>query len=226
MINSYTKPHYPPRLNTRVNFFMKKKAIILDLDNTIYAVRTIGDELFAPLFDLISKDGNHAKDLDKIKSETMRRPFQWVAKKYHFSDELAAKGTDILKTLAYNGKIEPFEDYSYVRSLPVDRFLVTMGFLKMQQSKVEKMNIARDFKEIFIVDPSVSEKTKKDVFEEIVHKYGYAKSDTLIVGDDPESEIKAARELNIDAVLYDKDNLYPDADVPRITNFTKLINYL
>ena len=205
---------------------MRKKAIILDLDNTIYAVRTIGDELFAPLFDLISKDEHHANDLDKIKKETMRRPFQWVAKKYHFSEELTAKGTAILKTLAYHGKIEPFGDYRYVKSLPVDRFLVTMGFLKMQQSKVEKMNIAHDFKEIFIVDPAVSDKTKKDVFEEIIHRYGYAKTDILVVGDDPESEIKAARELSIEAVLYDKDNLYPDEDVPRITDFTELIKFL
>ena len=71
------------------------------------------------------------KDLDKIKSETTRRPFQWVAKKYRFSEELTTKGTDIL---TYNKKIEPFADYSYVRSLPVDRFLVTNGFLKMQQA--------------------------------------------------------------------------------------------
>ena len=204
---------------------MKKKALILDLDNTIYSVRTIGDELFAPLFDLIMQDGNHEQDLEKIKSETMRRPFQWVAKKYRFSDELTTKGTNILKTLAYNRKIEPFTDYSFVRSLPVDRFLVTMGFLKMQQSKVEQMNLARDFKEIYIVDPSVSDKTKKDVFEEIIHRYGYAKSVVLVVGDDPESEIKAARELKIDAVLYDKNNLYAAADA-RITDFSELIKYL
>ena len=38
------------------------------------------------------------KDLDKIKSETTRRPFQWVAKKYRFSEELTTEGTDILQT--------------------------------------------------------------------------------------------------------------------------------
>jgi putative hydrolase of the HAD superfamily len=36
---------------------MQKKAIIFDLDNTVYAVRTIGEELFASLFELITQDG-------------------------------------------------------------------------------------------------------------------------------------------------------------------------
>ena len=38
------------------------------------------------------------KDLAKIKSETTRRPFQRVAKKYRFSEELTTEGTDILQT--------------------------------------------------------------------------------------------------------------------------------
>ena len=201
---------------------MHKKAIIFDLDNTVYDVRTIGDELFAPLFELISMDRHHAEDLDKIKNEIMRRPFQVVAEKYHFSDELTRNGVEILKNLAYKGKIEPFDDFLIARNLPVDKFLVTTGFLKMQQSKIEGMKLSNVFKEIHIVDPSTTDKTKKDVFADIIHRNGYANSEVLVVGDDPASEIKAAQELKIDAVLYDKVNRYPDTSMTRIDDFTKL----
>jgi len=202
---------------------MQKKAIIFDLDNTVYAVRTIGEELFASLFELIRQDGNHAQDMDKIRKDIMRRPFQFVAKDYHFSEALTNKGVALLKDLTYNGKIEPFEDYPVIRKLPVDKFLVTTGFLKLQQSKIEGMKIAGDFKEIHIVDPLTSSTTKKDVFADIIQRHGYDKSEVLVVGDDLHSEIKAAQELGIEAILYDSLQLHTDyTSIKRIENFNEL----
>jgi putative hydrolase of the HAD superfamily len=206
---------------------MQKKAIIFDLDNTVYSVHSIGNELFASLFELIFQNENHAENRDKIKDDIMRRPFQVVAKDYHFSDELTQKGIALLKGLTYEGKIEPFPDYQFAKGLPVDKFLVTTGFLKLQQSKVDGMKIGQDFKEIIIVDPLTSDKTKKDVFADIIKKYGYNKSEVLVVGDDLQSEIKAAQQLGIDAVLYDKSHLYDDiAFHPTISDFSQLKSFL
>jgi putative hydrolase of the HAD superfamily len=206
---------------------MHKKALILDLDNTIYPVSSIGDTLFAPLFDVIKKDEQVAGKFADIRSEVMRRPFQMVAKEFHFSKELTERGIQIMKDIAYNGKIIPFEDYKFVRELPVDKFLVTAGFLKMQQSKVEAMQLQRDFKEIHIIDFTTTKKVKKDVFAEIVAQHHFDKRDVLIVGDDLYSEIKAAQELGIDAVLYDKLQLYKEEkSVIKITDFAELKNYL
>src|SRR5213080_109500 len=119
---------------------MQIKAIILDLDNTIYPVSSI-ESLFDPLLDLVDKDGHHQKDMDRIREETMRRPFHLIAKDYHFSPELTEKCMKHLKELSYQGKIEPFDDYSFIKKLPVDKFLVTTGFPKLQKSKIESMNI-------------------------------------------------------------------------------------
>ena len=206
---------------------MQKKAIIFDLDNTIYAVSTIGEELFASLFELIVEAGNHTREMDKIRSDIMRRPFQLVAKDYGFSEVLTNKGIALLKDLTYNGKIEPFEYHQAIRKLPVDKFLVTTGFLKLQQSKIEGMKIAGDFKEIHIVDPLTSATTKKDVFADIIQRHGYDKSEVLVVGDDLYSEIKAAQELGVEAILYDNLRLHID-DIPvtRIENFNALANFI
>ena len=206
---------------------MKKKAIIFDLDNTVYSVHSIGNELFASLFELIIENGNHTENIDKIKDEIMRRPFQVVAKDYHLSDELILKGIALLKELAYRGKIEPYPDYQFAKDLPLDKFLVTTGFLKLQQSKVAGMKIGQDFKEIVIVDPSTSARTKKDVFAEIMKRHGYNKSELLVVGDDLHSEIRAAQELRIDAVLYDRHNFYCNAtDVNSIQSFKELVKFI
>ncbi|MDQ4139237.1 MAG: HAD family hydrolase [Bacteroidota bacterium] len=205
---------------------MAKKAIIFDLDNTIYSVHSIGNELFAPLFNLIFENGNYAPMMERIKDEIMRRPFQLVARDYKFSEELTQKGVELLKNLAYEGRIEPFPDYQFTKDLPVEKFLVTTGFLMLQQSKVAGMNLEQDFKEIHIVDPSTSDKTKKSVFSDIMNRHCYTPSEVLVVGDDLHSEIKAAQELGIDAVLYDNFNLHPETSISKISDFKQLPAYL
>ena len=203
---------------------MRKKALILDLDNTIYPVSSIGDKLFAPLFDLIKSDEHVSDQFEQIRKEVMRRPFQLVANEFNFSKELTDKGTELLKNITYNGTIEPFDDYKLIRGLKIDKYLVTTGFKKMQQSKVEAMQLQTDFREIHIIDPSTSDKVKKDLFTDIISRHHYNKADVLIVGDDLNSEIKAAKELGVDAVLYDKLNMYKEEkSVTRITDFAELI---
>jgi putative hydrolase of the HAD superfamily len=203
---------------------MRKKALILDLDNTIYPVSSIGDKLFAPLFDLIKSDEHVSDQFEQIRKEVMRRPFQLVANEFNFSKELTDKGTELLKNITYNGTIEPFDDYKLIRDLKIDKYLVTTGFKKMQQSKVEAMQLETDFREIHIIDPSTTDKVKKDLFTDIISRHHYNKADVLIVGDDLNSEIKAAKELGVDAVLYDKLNMYKEEkSVTRITDFAELI---
>lgn len=201
---------------------MRKKAIIFDLDNTIYPVRSIGDELFASLFKLIEETGKHDEDMEEIKKDVMRKPFQVVADKYNFGPELTQKGIDLLRKLTYNGSIKPFDDYREVKQLSADKFLVTTGFFNLQQSKIKGMGIEQDFKKVYIVDPDTSDKTKKDIFAEILKENGYDVAEVLVIGDDIDSEIKAAQDLGIDTVLYDKLNQNPGTSLRRITDFKEL----
>ena len=76
---------------------MKKKAIIFDLDNTIFSVYSIGHALFAPLFELLERDGTQVQHIDKIRDEVMRRPFQHIANDYQFSVELTKKSIELLQ---------------------------------------------------------------------------------------------------------------------------------
>ena len=204
---------------------MAKKALILDLDNTIYAVSSIGAQLFDSLFRLIEQSGAYSGNLEQIKNDIMHKPFQLVAAQQGFSSALAEKGTALLQELTWEGPIVPFEDYAYVKELPLYKFLVTTGFTLLQQSKIRGMGIEADFREIHIVDPAQTKDTKKDVFYSIVERHGYRPGDMLVVGDDPHSEIKAAQELGLDAVLYDKSGFY-NGPLPRISDFSQLKDYL
>jgi putative hydrolase of the HAD superfamily len=206
---------------------MNRKAIILDLDNTIYPVSSIGNELFQPLFKLISENGEHTGDIERIKQEIMRKPFQKVAAEYSFSDQLTGKGVALLQELTYDKEMFAFKDYREVKRLSCKKFLATTGFTKMQQSKVKQLGIEQDFEEIHIVDPQLSDRTKKDVFKDIIDRHQFDRHEVLVIGDDPNSEIQAAKELGVDAVLYDKMNFNPNiSNLYRITDFKQLYDFL
>ena len=200
-----------------------KKALILDLDNTIYPVNSISENLFADLFAILDQYAaiiniGDAGKVNKIKDEMTRRPFQYIVDEFSLNGEVSDKMTDILRNMTYSQPMAPFDDYKYVRSIPLDKFLVTTGYPKLQWSKVKMLRIEDDFKHIHIVDPDVNQQTKKDVFAEIMQTYDYAPGDLLVIGDDPESEIKAAKALGIDTFLYDPTSRYPDVQVTYRSN--------
>jgi putative hydrolase of the HAD superfamily len=97
----------------------------------------------------------------------------------------------------------------------------------MQQSKIRSLGINDDFKEVFIIDNTKTDKVKKDIFEEILKKYDYKPEEVLVVGDDPESEIKGGAELGIETALYDKFNKHPSSNATyTISNYKDLPAYL
>jgi len=201
------------------------RALILDLDNTIYPVSSVADELFKPFYDFLDQ---HAQEIGEdnmpeIKKLLMKKAWQKIADQYQFSKQLLDEGSGILRELTCDFLMQTFDDYTYVKELNADKFLVTMGFTKMQESKVRMLNLENDFKEVFINDPEKTEDTKKEVFESILKKYGYKPEEVLIIGDDPDSEIKAGQDLGMPTVLYDVNNEYASAKATHhINNYTEL----
>lgn len=206
---------------------MNKKAIIFDLDNTIYPVASIGDQLFIPLLKLIENyDATAAKD-PQLRELVKRKPFQHVAKQYNFDERFLAEATALLKNLTWNEPMQPYAGYDAVRALPQRKFLVTSGFTNLQNSKIKQLGIGDDFEAICIVDHLVSNAGKIDRFAEILQSTGLQPNEVLVVGDDYDSEIQAAKKLGIDAVLYDSLNLFTDkTDVPRISGLAELADFV
>jgi len=206
---------------------MNKKAIFFDLDNTIYPVAAIGDELFEPVVSLIAVSEEFTGERAALEEMLRRKPFHYVAGHYKLSDTLKDQVVKALQELICNVVIHPFPGYAVVKSLPQRKFLVTAGFTKLQLSKLTQLGIEYDFDGIYIIDHSVSDETKKSKFTEIMAANNFAPVDILVVGDDPASEIRAAKELGIDAVLYDSLALYGDMEeTPKINGLADLINFV
>jgi putative hydrolase of the HAD superfamily len=209
-----------------------KKALIIDLDNTIYPVSSIADHLFAGLFAILDEyseriNAGDAGRVSNIKREMMRKPFQHIAEEFSLDSEIRKLMIDALKNMSYDQPMQTFDDYKHIRSIQLDKYLVTTGFTKLQWSKVKMLGIEQDFKAIYIADPELGSRTKKDIFAEIMQIHGYRPEELLVIGDDPESEIKAAKALGIDTVLYDHQHSCPDAAAThKIRDLKEVVNIL
>jgi putative hydrolase of the HAD superfamily len=213
---AYFNPHY-------------ETCPILDLDNTIYPVSSNSGNGFATLFETLDQhadliNANDAQRVNKIKDEMTRRPFQHIADEFELDVSIKNKMADILKNIFYNLAMQPFEDYKHIQYIPLNKFLVTTGFSKLQWSKVKMLGIETDFKAIHIVDPEVTQQTKKDVFAGIMATHNYTPEELLVISDDPGSEIKAAKALGIDTFLYDPENKYPDTVVTYRASNLKVVS--
>src|SRR5690606_37299540 len=103
----------------------------------------------------------------------------------------------------------------------------TTGFADLQWSKIRRMGVEKDFLEVHVVDPDTSSLIKKDVFADILQRKSYDASEVLVVGDDPASEIKAAKELGIDTALMDKEQQHPSPDCTvKVANFRELREWI
>jgi len=206
---------------------MRKKAIILDLDNTIYPVSSIGDQLFKSLFLLIRESGEYSGDFDQIRFEIMRRPFQYIATDFSFSESLKANCFKLLSNLTYDEKIQSFEGYETLRTIPCRRFLATLGYTKLQHSKIKQLGIENDFEVLFVIDPDLSALTKRDIFEKILADNNFVVEDVLVVGDDLNSEIFHAKALGIETVLYDYLSQFQESEDQKvIRNHKDMHRYL
>ncbi len=190
---------------------MMFKALIADLDNTVYPVRSIGDRLFVPLVDLMEQYRNEMSEeqIQQVKAEIMGKAFQQVADKHQLNPELKARGIKLLENLTYDLPMQPYNDYHYMQEVEAEKFLVTLGFTKLQWSKIDRLNLRGDFKELIVVDPETIRETKQDIFKQLSDKYNFKPEEVLVVGDDPDSEIKAGKALGMATYLRDEQGSYP-----------------
>jgi len=71
------------------------------------------------------------------------------------------------------------------------------------------------------------DKPRPPIFLAALEKAGVSASEAIHVGDQYKLDIVGAREVGINPILIDRQNLYPDInDCPRITSLTEITDYL
>jgi putative hydrolase of the HAD superfamily len=176
------------------------KAAIFDLDNCLAAADEAGEQLFKSAFDAI-RAANHGQLSEAAIADCWRHALDVVARKHGFTDPMLAAGWEAFRRLEVKERLRGYPDLWEIEALPLERFLVTSGFRRLQESKIEALGIRRLFREIQIdaVDEA-PRRSKQERFADIAGRHGWQPREVLVVGDNADSEIAAGNALGMPTV--------------------------
>jgi len=203
------------------------RGVIFDLDNCLAAADEAGEALFAPAFAAVraANRGHLAEhELSAAFADMWRHALDHVARKHRFTDDMLRAGWDAFRTLEVKRPLRGYPDLWSIEQLQPERFLVTTGFRRLQESKIASLGIARLFAEVQV--DAIDEpprRSKQDRFADIASRRGWQPGEVLVVGDNAESEIAAGKALGMPTVQTLRPGVPPAANAQwRIKNSAEL----
>jgi FMN phosphatase YigB (HAD superfamily) len=194
---------------------MKAQALILDLDDTIFQTRSMDTKAFTPFFDHLSSNLASVFDkqtIDHILNDLWQKTWDVVINTYQIPRSIMEDAIQVLDQLQLDLDITPYPDYQYLQTIQCPKFLVTTSLSSLQNSKIKALNIADDFTKIVINDTFREQRTKLDIFRDLVATFNLVPETTYVIGDNADSEIKAGNALNMVTVQILRDNVVKGAN--------------
>lgn len=178
------------------------KAIIFDLDMCILNTHTLTGPFFQPVLDALYNSELSQELKEKINYQLWTTSLDDVMEMFSVPEGIAETMREAYRQIEVPDGIKTFGDEDSIKDLPVKKILVTTGYRKFQETKIEKIGIAGLFNEIIIdaLDHRGERKGKTKIFQELLAKNGWAESEVLVVGDNPKSELGSAQSLGIPTV--------------------------
>ncbi|MDR3715518.1 MAG: YjjG family noncanonical pyrimidine nucleotidase [Puia sp.] len=211
---------------------MQYTHLFFDLDHTLWDFEansrlTLG-ELYESLglkakgvhdFDLFHK--NYTIHNDKlweryrngyIKVDVLRWKRMWLTLlDFKIGDEALARemGDRFLESLPSRTLLFPYthEILKYLLARQYKLHLITNGFEKTQQSKLEHSGLTPYFTEVITSESSNSLKPHKEIFEYAFWKTKAKPSESIMIGDNPEVDIQGGINAGIDQVFVNHLNI-------------------
>lgn len=205
------------------------KHIFFDLDNTLWDFRSNMKETFAEIFQEL-KLFSLAEKLNEFASLfEMNNEHYWVLYRKgmvskeelrlkRFADTLAHYGMydkAIIHTLSdlYLGRVTRKknlfhgvkETLSYLQE-KYSLYIISNGFAELQANKIESSEIGHFFTRVFVAEMSGFQKPDRRFFYYALSSVNARKTESIMIGDDLEADIRGAKEAGIDQVFFNPYN--------------------
>ena len=178
------------------------KAMIFDLDMCILNTHTLTGPFFQPVLDALYSSELSQDLKERIQYQLWTTSLDDTMEMFSVPENIVERMREAYRQIEVPDNIKTFGDEEFIRDLPVRKILVTTGYRKFQETKIEKIGVADLFDEIIIdaLDYRDQRKGKKRIFEELLVKNGWSKDEVLVVGDNPRSELGVAKSLGIKTI--------------------------
>lgn len=153
-------------------------------------------------------------ELDRAFRDCWVHAFDVVADRHGFTGAMRAAGARAFTRIEVHGPMHGYGDLDVLPRLGDRRFLVTSGFRRLQESKVRALGVAPLFDEIVIDAVDDAERRGKEgVFADLIARYRIDPAGVLVIGDNADSELAAARRLGLGRVQVLRPGVVPAPDV-------------
>lgn len=201
------------------------KHIFFDLDHTLWDYDRSAQETLKEIYDRfeLSKSGITEKkfintfytvndrlwhqynigevDRDYIK----RRRFEKIFESIDFEVSASGEASDYFVT---HCSLKPYLMPDSLTALcylegKYDLHIITNGFLDAQDRKLKSSGITNFFKIMVTSECANSRKPSGEIFEYSLEKAGANKQDSVMIGDNPKTDIHGAQEFGMKTIFYD-----------------------
>jgi YjjG family noncanonical pyrimidine nucleotidase len=213
----------------------KFKAVFFDLDHTLWDFEVNSEETitgllqehgilgnqvaeagdFMGFYRSINKelwDRYHANAITKEELRVWR--FSHSFRKFGIEDHdlsllFADKYLEICpgKTALFPGAIDSLEALIKDHSLHI----ITNGFKEVQYRKLKNSGLIRYFEKVHISEEIGWKKPEPEIFQYALKEAGAAADESVMVGDNPDTDIAGAMNAGIQAILFDPEGLFEPA---------------
>lgn len=176
-----------------------KKAIIFDLDMCVLDTHTLTGPFFQPVLDALGNAELSLELKEQIKCRLWDTSLEDIVEMLAVPDRVAETLREAHRGIEVPDGIKTFGDEEYIRQLPVRKILVTTGYKKFQETKIKKLGLGDLFDEIIIdeLDYPDQRRGKTKIFKTLLQQNDWLEKEVLVVGDNPWSELGAAKRLGI-----------------------------
>ena len=125
---------------------------VFDLDNCLMDARAVGP-LFEPAFEAVRQANQGAlspQALDQALQACWFTAFDLVAQRHHFTPAMRAAGWQQFSQMKARPPLQGYADIGLLPRIPLRRYLVTSGFRRLQDSKIDALGIRPWFEEVLI----------------------------------------------------------------------------
>lgn len=210
---------------------MKYRHLFFDLDHTLWDFETNSRLTLDTLYTSLSLEQRGIDDFDRfhkcylehnekmwdryrkgfIKVDELRWKRFWLTLlDFKIGDEKLARqmAVEFLDLLPTRTALFPdtLTVLDYLKDKGYTMHLITNGFEKTQHSKLKYSGIASYFVEVITSEGSNSLKPHKEIFDYALTKAKTIATDSIMIGDDPEVDIKGAKNAGLDQIYVNHIN--------------------
>lgn len=179
----------------------------------------INDELWAAL------PNNSHMTVDYVRRERFVRTLKMV----NINDEDLFDKVDhdymILMSRAPKSMPNAHEVLSKL-SLKYEIDIVSNGVADVQESKLRSCGLDVFVKKLFISDKVGAMKPQREYFDHVLKELGCGPDECLMIGDNPETDIKGAQDCGIQSIWYNSRHMDVDIDAIEIKDLKELLTLL